>query len=124
MARITTATIKEKKRRQERITMLTAYDYSMATMVDQAGIDMILVGDSLGNVMLGYENTLAVTMDDMVHHTKTVSRAAKNGRDSISPTVPPISLIITSGCISSSMKVTRSLISLVICGMTWTVCPR
>jgi 3-methyl-2-oxobutanoate hydroxymethyltransferase len=78
MARITTATIKEKKRRQERITMLTAYDYSMATMVDQAGIDMILVGDSLGNVMLGYENTLAVTMDDMVHHTKTVSRAAKN----------------------------------------------
>jgi 3-methyl-2-oxobutanoate hydroxymethyltransferase len=78
MARITTATIKEKKRRQERITMLTAYDYSMATMVDQAGIDMILVGDSMGNVMLGYENTLAVTVDDIVHHTKTVTRAAKN----------------------------------------------
>ncbi|HOQ10186.1 MAG TPA: 3-methyl-2-oxobutanoate hydroxymethyltransferase [Syntrophomonadaceae bacterium] len=78
MARITTATIKEKKRRQERITMLTAYDYSMAGMVDQAGIDMILVGDSLGNVMLGYENTLAVTMDDMVHHTKAVTRAVKN----------------------------------------------
>lgn len=78
MARITTATIKEKKRRQERITMLTAYDYSMAGMVDQAGIDMILVGDSLGNVMLGYENTLAVTMDDMVHHTRAVTRAVKN----------------------------------------------
>lgn len=78
MARITTATIKEKKRRQERITMLTAYDDSMAGMVDQAGIDMILVGDSLGNVMLGYENTLAVTMDDMVHHTKAVTRAVKN----------------------------------------------
>lgn len=58
--------------------MLTSYDYSMAGMVDQAGIDMILVGDSLGNVMLGYENTLAVTMDDMVHHTKAVVRAAKH----------------------------------------------
>lgn len=78
MARITTATIKEKKHRKERITMLTSYDYSMAGMVDQAGIDMILVGDSLGNVMLGYENTLAVTMDDMVHHTRAVVRAAKH----------------------------------------------
>ena len=57
--------------------MLTGYDYSMAGMIDQAGIDMILVGDSLGNVMLGYSTTLPVTMDDMVHHTKAVSRAAQ-----------------------------------------------
>lgn len=78
MARITTATIKNKKHRQERITMLTSYDYSIARMVDQAGIDMILVGDSLGNVVLGYENTLAVTMEDMLHHTKAVTRAAQN----------------------------------------------
>jgi 3-methyl-2-oxobutanoate hydroxymethyltransferase len=78
MARITTATIKEKKLKKEKITMLTAYDYSLAAMVDEAGIDMILVGDSLGMVTLGYENTLAVTMDDMIHHTKAVSRGAKH----------------------------------------------
>ena len=78
MSRITTAVLKEKKARQEKITMLTGYDYSMAGMIDQAGIDMILVGDSLGNVMLGYSTTLPVTMDDMVHHTKAVSREAQN----------------------------------------------
>ena len=58
------------------ISMLTAYDYNTARTMDEAGIDMILVGDSLGNVMLGYENTLAVTVDDMIHHGKAVSRAA------------------------------------------------
>jgi len=58
--------------------MLTAYDYSTAAMVDAAGIDMILVGDSLGMVVLGYENTLAVTMEDMIHHTKAVVRASSN----------------------------------------------
>jgi len=78
MAKITTATLKEKQLKNEKITMLTAYDYSMAAMVDAAGIDMILVGDSLGMVTLGYENTLAVTMDDMVHHTKAVVRGCKN----------------------------------------------
>lgn len=78
MARITTATIKDKKLRGERITMLTSYDYSIAAMVDEAGIDMILVGDSLGMVVLGYENTLSVTVDDMIHHTKAVTRAAKH----------------------------------------------
>ena len=78
MARNTTATIKEKKLKNEKISMLTAYDYSMAGMVDAAGIDMILVGDSLCMVQLGYENTLAVTMDDMVHHTKAVVRATQN----------------------------------------------
>lgn len=78
MAKITTATLKEMKIKQEKITMLTGYDYSMAGIIDQAGIDMILVGDSLGNVMLGYSTTLPVTMDDMVHHTRAVARAAVN----------------------------------------------
>ena len=59
------------------VSMLTAYDYHTALTMDEAGIDMILVGDSLGNVMLGYENTLAVTVEDMIHHGKAVCRAAK-----------------------------------------------
>ena len=60
------------------LSMLTAYDYHTACTIDEAGIDMILVGDSLGNVMLGYENTLAVTVKDMIHHGKAVCRGAKN----------------------------------------------
>lgn len=60
------------------ISMLTAYDYHTACTIDEAGIDMILVGDSLGNVMLGYENTLSVTVEDMIHHGKAVCRGAKN----------------------------------------------
>ena len=59
------------------VSMLTAYDFHTASTIDEAGIDMILVGDSLGNVMLGYENTLAVTVDDMIHHGKAVCRGAK-----------------------------------------------
>ncbi len=78
MGRITTATIREKKLNGQKISMLTSYDYSIAAMVDEAGIDMILVGDSLGMVQLGYENTLSVTMDDMVHHTAAVVRGTKN----------------------------------------------
>ena len=66
----------ERKGKQP-ISMLTAYDYHTACTIDEAGIDMILVGDSLGNVMLGYENTLAVTVDDMIHHGKAVVRGAK-----------------------------------------------
>ena len=60
------------------ISMLTAYDYHTACTIEEAGIDMILVGDSLGNVVLGYENTLAVTVDDMIHHGKAVCRGARN----------------------------------------------
>ena len=60
-----------------RLSMLTAYDYHTACTIDEAGIDMILVGDSLGNVMLGYDNTLAVTVDDMIHHGKAVCRGTK-----------------------------------------------
>ncbi|NLF45704.1 MAG: 3-methyl-2-oxobutanoate hydroxymethyltransferase [Syntrophomonadaceae bacterium] len=78
MSKITTAVLKDKKNKNEKITMLTAYDYSLAGMVDAAGIDMILVGDSLGMVVLGYESTLPVTMEDMIHHTKAVVRGAKN----------------------------------------------
>jgi len=78
VSKVTIATIKDKKAKNESITMLTSYDYSMAAMVDEAGIDMILVGDSLGMVQLGYENTLAVSMDDMVHHTAAVVRGTKN----------------------------------------------
>lgn len=61
-----------------KLSMLTAYDYPTARIIDEAGIDMILVGDSLGNVILGYENTLAVTVDDMIHHGKAVCRGAQN----------------------------------------------
>lgn len=75
--RITTAVIKERKLKGQAITMLTAYDYSMAKILDDAGIDMLLVGDSLGNVVLGHESTLPVTMEDMIHHVKAVCRGAK-----------------------------------------------
>ncbi|BAF58401.1 MAG: 3-methyl-2-oxobutanoate hydroxymethyltransferase [Pelotomaculum sp.] len=72
--KVTTATIKQMKAEGRPVTMLTAYDYPMARMVDEAGIDMILVGDSLGNVVLGYDSTLPVTMEDMLHHVKAVCR--------------------------------------------------
>jgi 3-methyl-2-oxobutanoate hydroxymethyltransferase len=76
--KVTTRTYLLKKKRGEPITMLTAYDYPTALAVDKAGVDSILVGDSLGMVILGYENTLPVTMADMLHHCKAVARGAKN----------------------------------------------
>jgi 3-methyl-2-oxobutanoate hydroxymethyltransferase len=66
------------KKSGEKLTMLTAYDYSMAKLIDECGVNGILVGDSLGMVCLGYEDTLSVTMDDMLHHTKAVTRGSKN----------------------------------------------
>ena len=74
----TTATLREQKLRHEPITCLTAYDYAAARLVDEAGIDVVLVGDSLAQTMLGYENTLSVTMDEMLHHVKAVRRGLKN----------------------------------------------
>ena len=76
--KFTTASFKEAKERGEKITMITGYDYSTARLEDEAGVDAILVGDSLGMVMLGYEDTLRVTMEDMIHHSAAVARGAKN----------------------------------------------
>ena len=75
--RVTITEIKEMKQRKEKIPMLTAYDYVTARMVDEANVPLILVGDSLGMVMLGYESTIPVTMEEMLHHTKAVVRGAK-----------------------------------------------
>lgn len=75
--KLTKLVFHQKKQRGEPITMLTAYDYPTALAMDQAGVDSILVGDSLGMVVLGYENTLPVTMDDMIHHCKAVARGAR-----------------------------------------------
>ncbi|AEV68720.1 3-methyl-2-oxobutanoate hydroxymethyltransferase [Acetivibrio clariflavus] len=75
--KITVSNFRESKRTGRKITMLTAYDYPTAKIIDQSGIDAILVGDSLGMVVLGYEDTTRVTMEDMVHHTKAVVRGAK-----------------------------------------------
>jgi 3-methyl-2-oxobutanoate hydroxymethyltransferase len=76
--KVTTSTIHEKKLHREPISCLTAYDYATARLVDEAGIDVILVGDSLAMTMLGYENTLSVTVDEMLHHVKAARRGVKN----------------------------------------------
>lgn len=74
----TVTTFKDAKKQGKKLTMLTAYDYSTAKLFDEAGVDSMLVGDSLGMTMLGYDSTLPVTVEDMIHHTKAVVRGAKN----------------------------------------------
>ena len=76
--KVTTASLREKKLHRDPITCITAYDYATARLVDEAGVEMVLVGDSLAQTMLGYENTLSVTMDEMLHHVKAVRRGVKN----------------------------------------------
>ncbi len=78
LQKMTTKKIIEKKHKGEKIVTITAYDYSIGKIVDECGFDLILVGDSLSQVILGHENTLAVTMDEMIHHTKAVSRGVSN----------------------------------------------
>ncbi|MCR5793038.1 MAG: 3-methyl-2-oxobutanoate hydroxymethyltransferase [Lachnospiraceae bacterium] len=78
MAKNTVLSARTQKEENHKITMVTAYDYSTAKLMDQAGVNMILVGDSLGNVMLGYEDTISVTMEDMIHHGAAVARGAKD----------------------------------------------
>lgn len=78
MAKVTIRTLMKMKERGEKITMLTAYDFAMARIIDAAQMDMILVGDSLGNVILGYDSTIPVTIEDMIHHAKAVRRGTKD----------------------------------------------
>ena len=78
MAQITVLDLQKKKTGNQKISMVTAYDYTMARLVDQAGVDMVLVGDSLGMVIQGEENTLAVTIDDMIYHSRCVARGLSN----------------------------------------------
>ncbi|MGN1166474.1 MAG: 3-methyl-2-oxobutanoate hydroxymethyltransferase [Lachnospiraceae bacterium] len=78
MSKNTVATIQKQKEQGDKITMLTCYDYSMARLMDEVGINTLLIGDSLGMTMLGYEDTLSVTMEDMIHHSAAVARGAKN----------------------------------------------
>src|ERR1017187_7350930 len=76
--KVTAQTLLDRKQAHQPITALTAYDYSTARLVDQAGIDMVLVGDSLGMAVLGYDSTLPVTMDEMLHHNRAVRRAVRH----------------------------------------------
>lgn len=77
MSRVTTSTLRSMKDRGEKITVLTAYDYTMARLLDQTGVEILLVGDSLGMVMLGYDSTIPVTLADMLHHTRAVARGTQ-----------------------------------------------
>ena len=77
LKKVTTHQLQEMKNRGEKIAMLTAYDYSMAKLIDGAGVDVILVGDSASNVMAGHETTLPITLDQMIYHAEGVVRAVK-----------------------------------------------
>jgi len=94
-AKVTVATLRKKKREGKRIVTLTAYDYFTSRLLNQAGIDLILVGDSLGNVVLGYENTIPVTMADMLHHTRAV--VGGNSRCLVIADMPFLSYHVSDG---------------------------
>ena len=99
----TVATFKKAKEDGKKLSMLTAYDYSTASLLDDAGINGILVGDSLGNVILGYEDTISVTMEDMIHHGAAVARGAKNALVVID--MPFMSFcMIAVGCAASAIS--------------------
>ena len=87
--RITTNTIQEMKQKGEKIAMLTSYDYSMASIVDEGGVDVILVGDSASNVMAGHETTLPITLDQMIYHAQSVVRAVKRALVVVDLPFPP-----------------------------------
>ena len=87
----TVATFARAKAEGRKLAMLTAYDYSTARLQDEAGVDGILIGDSLGNVILGYEDTLSVTMDDMIHHCRAVARGEVGCRTLFD--IPPVDLL-------------------------------
>ena len=124
MGKITVKDILEKKQKGQKITMLTAYDFPLASLIDRAGIDMILVGDSVANVVLGLESTTQVGMTEMIHHSKAVTRAVKSAlvigdmpyesyQVSASETVKPIRSSITpcvDGIISNAVKNARAFI--------------
>lgn len=93
--KVTVATLKKKKREGKKIVTLTAYDYFTSRLLNEAGIDLILVGDSLGNVVLGYENTIPVTMADMLHHTRAVVRG--NSRCLVVADMPFLSYHVSDG---------------------------
>ena len=87
--RITTHTLKEMKTRQDKISMLTGYDYSMAKIIDKSGIDIILVGDSASNVMAGHETTLPITLDQIIYHASSVVRGVERAWTPSRPPRPP-----------------------------------
>ena len=104
--KITFANFAKMKREGKKIVMLTAYDYASATLAQKAGVDIILVGDSLGNVVLGYDSTLPVTMEDMIHHTKPVVRGAD--RTTVITDMPFGSFeVSTEQCVANAIRIIK-----------------
>jgi 3-methyl-2-oxobutanoate hydroxymethyltransferase len=104
--KITFTNFAKMKKEQQKIVMITAYDYASATLAQKAGVDIILVGDSLGNVVLGYDSTLPVTMEDMIHHTKPVVRGAD--QTTVITDMPFGSIeISTEQCVANAIRIIK-----------------
>ncbi|MFC2176675.1 3-methyl-2-oxobutanoate hydroxymethyltransferase, partial [Bacteroidota bacterium] len=88
--RVTTHVLQEMKRNGERIAMLTAYDFTMAKILDEAGIDVLLVGDSASNIMAGHDTTLPITLNEMIYHASSVVRAVERAKDVLLFEFPPL----------------------------------